>query len=101
MSIFPSRRSDDAHEAACARYEEQIELVRSIAIPSWLRGAIERARASRWTVVRSVESIVFDRLDAEEHRYVVRLPLPDASDAVDRIRGELLVRVRSFEQQAA
>lgn len=71
MSIFPSRRSDDddlaarlselesahqelarRHVEACARYEEEIEIVWLAAIPAWLRDMIERAKASGWSVAR-------------------------------------------------
>lgn len=72
-----------------------------IAIPSWLREGIAEAQATAWTVVRSLESVVFDRLDDDCHRYTIRLPLPEDPDALNRVRPDLFVRVRTLGQQVA
>jgi hypothetical protein len=119
MSIFPWHRSDDQslrsrvaelerslrelareHEEACARIEEQVELI-WLMVPCWLRDEVERAREMGWTVVPSREAIVFHRLrDGEEHGHTVPVPLPDDQEKLVRIRRELIMRIRTFEQAA-
>lgn len=117
MSIFPWSRPDDdslrsqvaelcrvvqeqgrALEEASARLDEQIQLL-WLAHPSWLREEIDRAQASEWMVVPTREAIVFHRTDSDD-RFTVPVPLPDGATEVRRLRGELMVRIRAYEQAA-
>lgn len=117
MSIFPWSRSDDeslrnqvaelrrvvqeqgrALEEMSARLEGQIQLI-WLAHPSWLREEIDRAQASGWMVVPTREAVVFHRTDSDD-RFTVPVPLPEDPVEVRRLRGELMVRIRTYEQAA-
>jgi hypothetical protein len=64
-----------------------------------LREEIDRAQASGWIVVPTREAIVFHRVESDD-RFTVPVPLPEDSDQLRRLRGELLVRIRTYEQAA-
>lgn len=65
-------------------------------VSAWLREGIEELKRSGWVVVRSVDCIVFERADADEHTFRIPMPLPDDALGNERHRQDLLLRVRAF-----
>ena len=72
-----------------------------MAVPEWLREAIDLARSNDFIVTCRSTCVVFDRPEGEEHRRTVKVPLPEDPKLENRLRKEIRGHILLFMTLAA